>query len=82
MFNHRFNKFKIKLKASLTLKIALISAIIANLCLFAYSIIGSSVDVNGFLQEPFFLVPIAYFFVLIAIISGLLFMAKESRSGD
>lgn len=39
------------------------------LCLIASTIIGSRVAPDGTLIEPFFLIPLSYFFVLIGIVS-------------
>ncbi|WP_246188684.1 DUF3955 domain-containing protein [Nitratireductor arenosus] len=42
--------------------------IIAGLaCLAAFRMIGSDVDENGVLREPFFLLPIGYLLVLLGI---------------
>ncbi|MGM9532276.1 DUF3955 domain-containing protein [Intestinibacter sp.] len=38
------------------------------ICLIAYSIIGSRVLADGTLDEPFFLIPIAWLFFLIGIL--------------
>jgi uncharacterized membrane protein len=46
-------------------------------CLIIYSIIGSRVAPDGTLEEPFFLIPLSYLFVLIGIIS-VLFVAVIS----
>jgi xanthine/uracil permease len=46
-------------------------------CLIIYSIIGSRVASDGTLEEPFFLIPLSYLFVLIGIIS-VLFVAVIS----
>lgn len=50
-------------------------------CLVAYNIIGSRVLANGILDEPFFLIPIAWFFffvgVLIALIQLILYLKMK-----
>lgn len=46
-------------------------------CLIIYSMIGSKVAPDGTLEEPFFLIPLSYLFVLIGIIS-ILFVAVIS----
>ncbi len=33
-------------------------------CALAYQIIGSTVDENGLLQEPFYLIPVSYILML------------------
>ncbi|MED1409348.1 MULTISPECIES: DUF3955 domain-containing protein [Bacillus] len=44
------------------------------LCIIMFNIIGSEVKPDGTLVEPFFLIPLAYLFVLIGIIT-ILFVA-------
>ena len=50
---------------------SLISLAISFGCIGAFAIIGSEIDANGFVKEPFFLIPIAWLFVLIAVVSAL-----------
>lgn len=52
--------------------VSLISIFISIICLIAYNVIGSEVLADGTLVEPFFLIPIAWLFVFIALISGLI----------
>lgn len=51
---------------------SLISLIISFGCIASYEIIGSKVAPDGTLIEPFFLIPIAWLFALIAAISALI----------
>ncbi|UNP79191.1 DUF3955 domain-containing protein [Bacillus nitratireducens] len=48
--------------------------ILGVLCIIMFNIIGSEVKPDGSLVEPFFLIPLAYLFVLIGIIT-ILFVA-------
>lgn len=43
--------------------------ILAACCIVVFNLIGSTVNAEGFLVEPFFLIPFAYIFFLIGIIS-------------
>ncbi|WP_431026988.1 DUF3955 domain-containing protein [Lysinibacillus sp. LZ02] len=43
------------------------------LCFIAYTMIGSSVAPDGTLEEPFFLIPIGFFFFFLGVMS-LIFM--------
>jgi len=52
--------------------VSLISIFISIICLIAYNVIGSEVLADGTLVEPFYLIPIAWLFVSIALISGLI----------
>ncbi|MTI65620.1 MAG: DUF3955 domain-containing protein [Firmicutes bacterium] len=51
---------------------ALIIFIIGSGCAIIYNIIGSEVSSDGTLVEPFFLIPLSYFFIAISIVIGLL----------
>ncbi len=37
---------------------------LSGVCILAYNTIGSTVDADGFLQEPFFLIPIGWLLFL------------------
>ena len=49
----------------------LIPLLISAACILSYNLIGSKVAEDGTLIEPFFLIPIAWLFFIIAIISSL-----------
>jgi hypothetical protein len=57
--------------------IALIFLVIAVSCATAYNIIGSSIDENGMLHEPFGLIPIGYFFLFLGIIWALVTVIRS-----
>jgi hypothetical protein len=40
-------------------------------CLLAFHLIGSSIDPNGFIQEPFGLLPIGYLLVFVGVLVAL-----------
>lgn len=42
--------------------------IIVGICFLAYNVIGSEVLADGTLSEPFYLIPMAYLFVLIGLV--------------
>ena len=48
---------------------SLVCLIISILCLVSYNVIGAEVLLDGTLKEPFFLIPTAYLFLLIFIVS-------------
>ncbi len=52
--------------------LALISFILGASCFVAYSVIGSEVAPDGALVEPFFLIPVGYLLIAIAIIIPLI----------
>ncbi|WP_097026966.1 DUF3955 domain-containing protein [Clostridium peptidivorans] len=58
--------------------VSLISLIISFGCIVAYNIIGSKVAEDGTLIEPFFLIPIAWLFVAIAVLSGVIIFISTS----
>jgi hypothetical protein len=39
-------------------------------CILLFNLIGSEVTAEGILQEPFFLIPLAWFFLLLSVVSG------------
>ena len=41
-------------------------------CFVLFEMIGSTVDSNGILHEPFFLVPFGYLFILVGFVSSLI----------
>jgi hypothetical protein len=41
---------------------------------------GATVNSNGMLTEPFFLIPFTYAFALIAIVSCIMMMVKDKKS--
>ncbi|QRN82682.1 DUF3955 domain-containing protein [Chloroflexota bacterium] len=49
--------------------LGVIFLICAIFCLGAYTIIGQEIDAQGFLQEPFFLVPLFWLFLLLGVIT-------------
>lgn len=58
--------------------LSLISFIISFGCIVAYNIIGSKVAEDGTLIEPFFLIPMAWLFVAIAVLSGVVIFVSAS----
>jgi len=62
-------------------KITLITTIImifgGVICFVLSTVIGSTVDHNGVLHEPFFLIPIGYLFFLIGIIFGIVYLVQK-----
>lgn len=45
--------------------LCLIPFILGAVCLILYSVIGSYVDLDGMLIEPFFLIPIGFFWIVV-----------------
>lgn len=50
------------------------------ICLFAFYLIGSRVDENGFLIEPFGLLPISWMFISLGLVLLIIRLAKLRRS--
>lgn len=50
---------------------SLISFIIGIGCMVTFNIIGSKIESDGRLVEPFFLIPIGFLFVILGIISAI-----------
>lgn len=66
-----------KTKWNLYFSLAMIIAGAISFLLFA--LIGSTVDSNGYLQEPFFLVPIGYLFLLAGLIGGVTYLIRRFK---
>lgn len=58
---------------------SIVCLIITLLCILLYSLIGSKVLQDGTLEEPFFLIPIGYLFLFIAIISAVFVKLKNNK---
>ena len=57
-----------------------LSMIVAGIISFLlFRLIGSTVDSSGYLQEPFFLVPIGYFFLLVGLIDGVIYLVQRFK---
>jgi len=46
-------------------------------CGTAYNLIGLSIDENGILYEPFGFIPLAYFFLFLGIVWGLVTLIRS-----
>ena len=58
-----------------------ITAIILGLISFVLkAIIGSTVDANGILHEPFFLLPLGYLLILLGIIFSLIYLIRNKKT--
>ena len=53
------------------IRIGLFFVAIGFSCLLAFHLIGSSIDPNGFIQEPFGLLPIGYLLVFVGVLVAL-----------
>lgn len=49
-------------------------------CWAAYRIIGSEIDDDGFLREPFALIPIGWLLFLVGIVAGGLYLFRDLTS--
>ncbi len=45
-------------------------------CAAAYRLIGSSIDADGFLREPFFLIPVGYMLFLVGLVGAAFFAIR------
>ena len=50
-------------------KITITFLVLGILCFLSFGLIGSEVDENGFLIEPFFLIPIGWLFLFLGFFS-------------
>jgi len=47
--------------------------------MIAYQLLPQTIDAQGFLHEPFFLIPLSYLCGLLALITGLITWYRHSR---
>jgi len=66
-----------KIKFTLYTTIMMILAGIG--CFLLFKTIGSTIDSDGILHEPFFLVPIGYLFLLVGLGSGISYLFQRAR---
>lgn len=66
-----------KLKINFYLTIIMIIAGVG--CFILFKLIGSTMDSAGILHEPFFLVPIGYLFLLMGMISTVVYLVRRSK---
>ena len=59
-------------KAGISRSFMIASLVLGIGCFVLFEIIGSTVDSNGILHEPFFLIPFGYLFIIIGFVSGLI----------
>lgn len=59
--------------------VSIISIGMSVLCFILFSVIGSEVLADGTLREPFFLIPIAYLFITIAVVSMIIVFIKNKN---
>ena len=62
------------------LGLSLVFFVLSGGCLFRYHLIGVSVDPEGFLTEPFALIPLGWFFLLLGLVAigAYLWISKKS----
>lgn len=60
-------------------KVGLITLLVGILCWIAFTLIGSTVDVQGMLHEPFALIPIGWLFVIIGAVLYLYASFKQKK---
>ncbi|MEZ9764268.1 hypothetical protein BH581_21775 [Vibrio splendidus] len=60
-------------------KISFLFCISGLLCFIAYNTIGSYVDENGLLVEPFGLIPLFWIFELLALVASIVTFVKNRK---
>jgi len=60
-------------------KIATSILIIGIICFVSFYLIGSEVDENGYLKEPFFLLPIGFISICLSIILYVVFAIAKKK---
>lgn len=59
--------------------ISLISFLLGIISFILKMVIGTTVDSNGMLQEPFFLIPLGYLFLLIGVVTGAIYLYNRHK---
>lgn len=57
--------------------LSIVTLLISVIFIIAYGAIGTEILPDGTLKEPFFLIPFAYIFVVIAIVSAVIIFVKN-----
>lgn len=65
----------LKMKSSFYITVGLIA--MGLICFGIFAAMGSTIDSEGILHEPFFLIPVGYLFILSGLISGAIYLIKN-----
>lgn len=57
--------------------ISILTFVSGSICLILFKLIGSRVSAEGTLVEPFFLVPVGYVFIAIAVVAAIVAALKK-----
>ena len=60
-------------------RLTILFNIIAIICLISFRLIGSSIDENGFLKEPFALIPLFWLFLLLSVITFITTLWRNNK---
>ncbi len=75
----RYSNIEAPMKFLRKYKISVLFCISGILCLIAYNTIGSYVDENGFLVEPFGFIPLFWLFQLLALVALVATFVKHKK---
>ena len=64
----------------LSRKLAYLFISLTIIFMLAYNLIGSEVDANGVLREPFFLIPFSYLTFALGIIFAIISVVKKEKN--
>ncbi len=67
-------------KIKITLYVTLVMILAGVGCFLLFSMIGSYLDSDGILHEPFFLVPIGYLFLLLGLVGGVVNLIQRKQN--
>ncbi len=59
-----------------TFRLPIIFAVLALTCGIAFNVIGSHVDEQGILREPFMFIPLFWLFIALMLVSSLIIVLK------
>ncbi|MFP2768147.1 DUF3955 domain-containing protein [Oceanisphaera sp. KMM 10153] len=75
------SKFEVSMKFLSKYKISFLFCMSGVVCLMAYAVIGSYIDENGLLVEPFGFIPLFWLLELLALVVFIITFVKHRKTG-
>jgi prepilin signal peptidase PulO-like enzyme (type II secretory pathway) len=66
--------------STLLWRASIVCASLAGMALVTFNLIGSTIDAQGVLHEPFFLIPVFWLLVLLSLVLAFVALVKKARS--
>jgi hypothetical protein len=62
-----------------SIRVSVVLIGIGLLCFFGFWVIGSEIDAQGYLREPFALIPLGWLFIFVGVLMTLFCLLKKNR---